>query len=147
MGLDEIRRLSNDKGFHTLIIGYREDGACLDKLCITNDEVAPSGMGEADPVMLGINSIKKIDGYALGQNYPNPFNPVTNIFFNIPSRSFVSLIIFDLLGREVAALVFERLSAGDHLRRWNAVGLSSGIYLYRLQSGSFTDTKKLVLLK
>jgi lysophospholipase L1-like esterase len=135
------------KGDHTLTVGYREDGACLDKLCITNYEFAPTGMGETDSLALGINSIRAIDGYALGQNYPNPFNPATTISFSFPTRSFVSLTVFDALGREVSTLLSERLSAGTYLRQWNAAGLSSGVYFYRLQAGTFIETKKLILLR
>jgi photosystem II stability/assembly factor-like uncharacterized protein len=85
--------------------------------------------------------------FTLGQNYPNPFNPVTNISFNLPIRSFVSLKIFDLMGREVTTLISEKLSTGSYSKQWNASGLPSGIYFYRLQAGSLTETKKLVLLR
>jgi hypothetical protein len=85
--------------------------------------------------------------FSLSQNYPNPFNPSTSISFKLSASSFVSLKIFDLLGREVTTIVSEQLSAGDHLRQWNAVNIPSGIYFYRLQNGSFTETKKLVLLR
>ncbi len=134
-------------GDHTLAIGYREDGACLDKLCITNNVIAPTGMGEADPTILGVNSIEAIDGYVLGQNYPNPFNPATTISFSVPAQSFVSLEVFDALGREVSILLSERLSPGSYSRTWDAAGLSSGVYFYRLKAGSFIETKKLVLLR
>ena len=83
----------------------------------------------------------------LKQNYPNPFNPTTIISFSLPSRSFVSLRVFDTLGREVSILVSEKLPAGTYARHWNAAGLASGEYFYRLQVGSFTETKKLVLLR
>jgi photosystem II stability/assembly factor-like uncharacterized protein len=85
--------------------------------------------------------------YVLQQNYPNPFNPATTIFFSLPSKSSVSLKVFDIIGREVATLVSEEMSAGNHTRQWNAVNMPSGIYFYRLQAGSFTDSKKLVLLR
>ena len=85
--------------------------------------------------------------YMLRQSYPNPFNPITTISFSLPLKSFISLKIFDLLGREVATIVSEQLSAGNHAIKWNAVNMSSGIYFYRLQAGSFTETKKLVLLR
>ena len=85
--------------------------------------------------------------FDLAQNYPNPFNPTTTISFNIPLKSFVLLKVFDLVGREVATLVSEEMSAGNHSQQWNAVNISSGVYFYRLQAGSFTETKKLVLLK
>jgi hypothetical protein len=92
--------------------------------------------------------------FRLEQNYPNPFNPSTTISFALPSRSFVSLKVFDALGREVAVLVFEELFAGTYSSQWNAEGLSSGVYFYCLsvrtpsgQAGSFTETKKLILLR
>jgi hypothetical protein len=85
--------------------------------------------------------------YRLLQNYPNPFNPSTTISFNLPTKSFVTLKIYDIIGREVATLVNDDLIAGSYTRRWNAVNMSSGLYFYRLQIGSITETKKLVLLK
>ena len=86
-------------------------------------------------------------GFSLSQNYPDPFNPTTTISFTIPTRSSVSLKIFDILGREVATIVSQELPAGTYSRQWNAAKMSSGIYFYRLQAGSFTQTKRLVLLK
>ena len=92
--------------------------------------------------------------FALLQNYPNPFNPSTAISFSLPSKSYVQLKVFDMMGREVATLVNEELAAGNHSRQWNASNISSGVYFYRLsvrtpsgQSGSFVETKKLVLLR
>jgi hypothetical protein len=85
--------------------------------------------------------------FRLSQNYPNPFNPITTFSFGIPSKTHVTLKIYDLLGREVVTLVSEELAAGNYARQWNAEKLSSGIYFYRLQAGTFTETKKLVLLK
>jgi len=87
------------------------------------------------------------EAFILVQNYPNPFNPATTISFSLPSKSFVSLKVFDVLGKEVAIVVAEELSAGKHSQQWNANGLPSGVYFYRLQAGSFTQTKKLVLLR
>ena len=72
--------------------------------------------------------------FSLNQNYPNPFNPSTTISFSLPSQSFVSLKVFDALGREVATLVSEEMSAGSYSRQWNAATMSSGIYFYRLQA-------------
>ncbi|HVN49449.1 MAG TPA: T9SS type A sorting domain-containing protein [Bacteroidota bacterium] len=86
-------------------------------------------------------------GYALAQNYPNPFNPTTTINFTLPSRSNVSLKIFDVLGREIATVVNGVMAAGTYTKMWDASRFASGIYFYRLQAGSYTQTKKLVLLK
>ena len=85
--------------------------------------------------------------YGLSQNYPNPFNPSTNISFSLPSRSFVLLKVFDVLGREITTIVSEELSAGNYSRQWNASNLPSGVYFYRLQAGEFVQTKKLMILK
>jgi hypothetical protein len=85
--------------------------------------------------------------FLLKQNHPNPFNLSTTISFSIPERSFVSLKIFDLLGNEIAVMVSEELSEGNYTRQWDAKNLSSGVYFYRLQTGVFTETKKLILLK
>jgi hypothetical protein len=83
----------------------------------------------------------------LEQNYPNPFNLTTTISFCLPVKSFVLLQIFDLIGREVTRLAYQELPAGNYSRKWDAEGLSNGIYFYRLQAGSFVETKKLILLK
>jgi hypothetical protein len=85
--------------------------------------------------------------FALSQNYPNPFNPSTSISFSLPLRSSVSLKVFDLIGREVATIVSKEMSAGNYFRQWNATNMPSGVYFYRLQAGTSTETKKLVLLK
>ena len=85
--------------------------------------------------------------YNVEQNYPNPFNPMTNIKFRIADRGFVSLKVFDVLGNEVATLVNEEKPAGTYELTWNAKNLPSGIYFYRLQAGSFIDTKKMILIK
>ena len=85
--------------------------------------------------------------FSLSQNYPNPFNPTTLIKYNIPRLSKVTLSIYDLLGREVERLVDEEKPPGQYEVKFNANRLSSGIYFYRMQAGSFFDTKKLILLK
>jgi hypothetical protein len=85
--------------------------------------------------------------YALHQNYPNPFNPSTSIEFALPKAGFVTLKIYNMLGEEVATLVSEKLPAGNHQRVWEAKGLASGVYLYRLQAGEFLQTKKLIWVR
>ena len=83
----------------------------------------------------------------LAQNYPNPFNPSTNISFSVPFKSFVTLIVFDALGREVSSIVAEELLAGAYSRHWDAANVPSGVYFYRLQAGAYTETKKMLLLR
>ena len=85
--------------------------------------------------------------FSLDQNYPNPFNPATTISFSLPSQSFVSLKVFDALGREVDVLLSEELTAGTYSQQWVPKGLSTGVYLYRLQAGNFVKTNKLILLR
>lgn len=85
--------------------------------------------------------------FMLHQNFPNPFNPSTVIRYSIPARGHVSLKVFDLLGHEVAAVVNEVKEAGTFSQEWNASGLPSGIYFYRLRSGNYVSTKKLMLVK
>ena len=85
--------------------------------------------------------------YSLSQNYPNPFNPSTVIKYSIPQGGFVQLFVYDLLGRKVSSLVNEEQSLGNYKIEFNAKNLSSGIYFYRLNSGGFTKTKKLILLR
>jgi hypothetical protein len=85
--------------------------------------------------------------YSLSQNYPNPFNPTTKISFDLPKQGFVSLKIYDVLGKEVAKLVNEHRNAGNHIIDFNASYLSSGVYYYRIEAGNFVETKKMLLIK
>lgn len=92
-------------------------------------------------------------GYSLSQNYPNPFNPSTNLEFEIPASKsgsepeYVSLKIFDILGKEVASLVNGSLSPGKYRYNFNASGLTCGVYFYKLQTHGFAQTKKMILIK
>jgi hypothetical protein len=83
----------------------------------------------------------------LSQNYPNPFNPSTKIKFDIPKGSLVKLKIYDILGREVATLVNEKLNPGTYEYEWNGINLSSGVYFYKLEAENFIQTKRMVLIK
>ena len=85
--------------------------------------------------------------FALHQNYPNPFNPVTMINYQLPMINDVELNIYNLIGKKVAALVSERQSAGSYQVEWDATGLASGFYFYRIESCEFVDIKKMILIK
>ena len=85
--------------------------------------------------------------YSLGQNYPNPFNPSTTIKFELPKSSHVTLSVYDILGRQVSVLINERRDAGLHEVKFDAASLASGVYFYRLQAGSYVQTRKLLILK
>ena len=88
-----------------------------------------------------------VSDYSLSQNYPNPFNPTTNIGFRIINSGFVNLKVYDVLGREVATIVNEEMQAGKYEIEFNSEGLTSGIYFYTLTAGSFTETRKMILMK
>ena len=88
-----------------------------------------------------------MQGYRLFQNYPNPFNPSTAISYQLSAVSDVKLVVFDLLGREVATLVNEKKEAGKYVVNLNASSLTSGVYFYKLTAGSFSETKKMMLVK
>ena len=99
-----------------------------------------------------ITSVEQIsyqvpENYNLLQNYPNPFNPSTTIKYDLPRQSRVKLVVYNVLGREVATLVDGAKKAGSYQVRWNAKGFASGVYFYRLKAGDYIATKKLLLLK
>ena len=85
--------------------------------------------------------------YGLEQNHPNPFNPTTTIEYTLPRSGEVSLIVYDLLGKEVASLINGNMPAGNHRVSWDASNIPSGIYFYRLHAGDFIQTRKMLLLK
>jgi hypothetical protein len=98
---------------------------------------------------IGISHIENLvtENYFMKQNYPNPFNPTTTIEFGIPKQEFVSLKVYDMLGREVSTLVSQNLQQGVYKYTFQTAGLSSGMYFYVLNSGSFKQTKQMVLIK
>jgi xylan 1,4-beta-xylosidase len=100
------------------------------------------------PTTIGDHSgLQSTNNYTLNQNYPNPFNPTTNFEFRTADFGLVSLIVFDVLGNEVATLVNEQKPAGTYKVIFDASNLSSGVYFYRIQAGNFSDSKKLILLR
>ncbi len=101
-----------------------------------------------DPVDTGTESDASIpESFGLDQNYPNPFNPATSIRYQLPESAHVTLKVYDVTGRLVRTLVDEQQQAGYHTTRFDGAGLASGLYLYRMQSGEFTQTRKLMLIK
>ncbi|MBK9096983.1 MAG: Omp28-related outer membrane protein [bacterium] len=110
---------------------YQSDTISYDELTVTNVENDNSSPSE----------------FELNQNYPNSFNPSTTISWQSPVGSWQTLIVFDLLGREVETLVDEFKPAGSYEVEWNAYGLPSGIYFYRLNADNYSNTKKLILLR
>jgi hypothetical protein len=136
---DTIRLTPDSIGVRSGLLLFASNDA------MSPDTVAVSGNGWTTRITQFGNEIPT--AFILYQNYPNPFNPTTAISFSLPYKSFVSLKVFDRLGREVSVVLSEELPAGGYSRQWNALGLPSGMYFYRLQAGSFTETKKLLLLR
>ena len=93
-----------------------------------------------------VNSAVAID-FSLSQNYPNPFNPSTTINYSIPNASRVTLTVYDVTGRQVATLVDEVKEAGNYSHNFNASGLASGVYYYKVVAGKFTESRKMLLVK
>lgn len=85
--------------------------------------------------------------YKLEQNYPNPFNPSTIIKFSLPERTKVTIKIYDILGGELTTLINEEVDAGWHERTFNAEALATGVYIYRMNAGSYKSTKKMLMIK
>ncbi len=112
-----------------------------------------SDYSQAMSVTLAIDPVSLIpDVFALHQNYPNPFNPVTQIRYDLPEDSYVSITIYDIMGRNIKSLVNTDQTAGYRSIRWNATNnlgepVSAGMYIYMIQAGEFRQTKKMVLLK
>jgi len=96
----------------------------------------------------GHSEVKNISvQYCLRQNYPNPFNPKTTIKYSIPNEGMVTISIYNMIGQKVGVLVNEKKSPGTYEVSWDASRFSSGVYIYYLTSGSFSNSKKLILLK
>ena len=109
-------------------------------------QIEISGFGADNAVNVDDKIITALS-FSLEQNYPNPFNPATYIQYTIGDNQFVKLIIYDLLGREIETLVNQEKPAGIYKLTWNAANLPSGVYFYKLQAGSYTSIKKMLLLK
>ncbi len=124
----------------------------VDKDIADNIEIATTyttsgGLGKESSKTIAFNELLAITDYALSQNYPNPFNPSTQISYQIPNDGFVTFKIYDITGQEVKTLVNQAQSKGRYEINFDASNLSSGVYFYRLNSGSFTKSMKMLLLK
>jgi hypothetical protein len=151
----------SDNNFKPLPIGGLGQGYQGDNISITsgNNKLWPvwmdnrTGIYQIWTVPIEISSVdveqtsEIISEFRLEQNYPNPFNPTTTWSFVIGQRSLVSLKVYDVLGNEVATLINDEKPSGSYEIEFNATDLSSGIYFYQLQAGSFVDTKKMILLR
>jgi len=98
-------------------------------------------------IVTGVAETALPTAFSLKQNYPNPFNPTTNIEFSIAKSGFVSLKVYDIVGREVATIINQELNQGTYLKTVSGENLSSGMYMYKLVSGNYSETKKFILSK
>jgi photosystem II stability/assembly factor-like uncharacterized protein len=100
-------------------------------------------------VLIPVYNIQSViaKSYALFQNYPNPFNPITTIKFVLPKSGFVEIIVYDINGREITKLVQQQMNAGSYTADWDATTYASGVYFYKLESGDYIESKKMVLVK
>ena len=117
---------------------------------VNENESDPSGVVSVTLSAWDVNTVPTV--YALEQNYPNPFNPTTTLRYDLPEDATVSVVIYDMMGRQVRTLVSGQASAGYHSTLWNATNnrgqsVSAGLYLYTIHAGDFRQTKKMVLLK
>ena len=148
---DEGVYRSNVEGLEWTMAGY----PAVDVQAITFDRNGRMFLGTSDGVFrsrqitTGIEQNRSVGPltFALEQNYPNPFNPTTTISYQLPEVNRITLKVFDVLGREVATLVNNVEGPGYKTMQWNASGVASGFYFYKLQAGDFTQTKKLILLR
>ena len=118
------------------LISMRERAARARSIYLSGGQVSVDGPSQEIPLRS-----------ELLQNYPNPFNPSTTIRYTLPHSSFVTLTVYNTLGQQAAQLVNEQQGAGDHETVFRGDGLASGVYFYRLEAGSFTSVKKLLLLR
>ncbi|MFA5834676.1 MAG: T9SS type A sorting domain-containing protein [Bacteroidota bacterium] len=137
-GEDYLATLDTTNGIATLVTGN------------------PLNVGNLTSIAMRMDNVNSISNdrttqlpavFVLEQNFPNPFNPSTTISYSLPSSANVKLVVFDLLGREIATLVNEEQSAGWKEVEWNATNVSSGIYFYKLTAGSFIGVKKMLVVK
>lgn len=153
------RRTSETETFKTIdtvrndFITYTDTSVSADILYIyrikTYNQFAESGYSNEDTIKI-ITSVEdereKLE-FHLAQNYPNPFNPATEINYQVSELSFIELRVYDILGREIAVLVNEEQKPGKYKIEFSGNNLASGIYIYRLNSDTFTDTKKMMLIR
>jgi hypothetical protein len=124
----------------TLVVGSKE--IMMD----ARGSVALSGLEKQIAIRTGA-SVQIPKEFTLSQNYPNPFNPSTVIRYQLPAAAHVRIKVYDIRGQEVATLADGVQEAGYRTVEWNGSGNSSGVYFYKLEAGSFSDTKKMLMLK
>jgi plastocyanin len=169
VGVGDTVRWENQSGFHNVVAddGSFTNGSASSSLwtyekvfsavgefryyCVIHG--SPGGVGMSGiihvitPTSIHTNKADQPDRFIVEQNYPNPFNPSTNIRYDIPQKSLVTVTVFNILGVEIATLVNGEQASGQHEINFKADNLPSGIYLYKVQAGNYIQTKKMSLLK
>ncbi len=131
---------TGEKQFHSMVINQTENGSLTGKLYF-------DGIQSEVVTSIDKNENTIVTEYELFQNYPNPFNPSTVIRYNLPETGLVNIKIFDVLGNEITTLLNDEKNAGSHSVEFNASNFASGVYIYKISSGSFVSIKKMMLLK
>jgi hypothetical protein len=162
--IDPLFGAAPNGDFHLMAIacGDSADSPCIDAgdpdiidslldcswgLGAARSDMGAYGGGDSLGVGMDEPASKLPNQFSLSQNYPNPFNPATTISYNLPQTAHVTLEIYDILGRKVQTLVDKEEIAGSHQAVWNAINKASGIYFYRIQAGSISETKRMILLR
>jgi hypothetical protein len=136
------------KGMGTIQIGETKLLEVTGHLEIVSAVIADSRFRSKEPVIASTSRVSALPSqFELSQNYPNPFNPVTEIELALPCEADVTLVVYNVMGQKVTTLAEGRFEAGIHTLVWDATDYSSGVYFYRLEAGTFVETKKMVLLK
>jgi hypothetical protein len=147
--------ITTSAGTETYIFKYKRDSVMVDSMMYTiaflqndvNKEVINSGRAWGSLTVINLDPAPVPAVFELKQNFPNPFNPSTFITFTMPKDNYVTLKVFDMLGREIKTLVEGYHKAGSYNIFFDGSELATGVYLYKLTTGEFTDTKKMVLVK
>lgn len=149
--LGEIRFLFSDSTCcttdHIRITSVLQDSMTVLTYGVNWTKTDPDSCVRIYPVGINNQNINLPVAYKLYNGYPNPFNPKTTIKYDIPKSSFVKMVIYDVQGKEVETLINKRQNPGSFEVQWDASNYASGIYICKIEAGSFTDTKKLVLIK
>ncbi|MCG8372820.1 MAG: BspA family leucine-rich repeat surface protein, partial [Balneolales bacterium] len=158
IGAWDVGNVTSMNGMFLYALAFNQNisGWCVDNITSEpNDFSENSALEEANKPIWGTcgTSTSNEEGhglpgeFTLQQNYPNPFNPSTTISFSVPENKFMTLAVFNVLGQVVSVLVNEQLAPGEYAYNFDASGLPSGIYMYQLTSGEFTESRKMLLVK
>ncbi|RQW02426.1 MAG: T9SS C-terminal target domain-containing protein [Calditrichaeota bacterium] len=141
---------ANQNGEGFAILAALPDGSVAELPKLFGEEasqvLAQVAEGSPDAIM-GLTPAQTVTSFEMMQNYPNPFNPTTRISFSVPVREQVTLKVYDITGQEVSTLVNDIKEAGTYSIEFNAANLPTGVYFYRIDAGSFTQIRKMMLVK